>query len=225
MAFHKIDMETWPRREHFEYYSKMLKTSYQLNVDIDVTKLVERCKEQGLRFYPTMIHIIMRAVNHNENLRMALDSDGRLGYYDVCHPTYTIFHEDDKTFSDIWTEYREDFRTFYQAAVKDMEEYKDVKGIKAKTGRPDAYTPISCVPWVHFTGIGHDTPGSGPMYFPVITFGRFDLIGGKYLLPFSVFVNHAAADGYHSSMFVLEVERLCEECQLWMTETMGKDED
>lgn len=109
MTFHKIDMETWPRREHYQYYSEKIKTSYQLNVEIDVTRLVEGCRTRGLRFYPSMIYVIMRAVNSNEAMRMALDQEGSLGYYDVCHPSYTIFHEDDKTFSDIWDRVRSGF--------------------------------------------------------------------------------------------------------------------
>ena len=220
MTFHRIDMQTWPRREHFQYYSEKIRTSYQLNVQIDVTDMVQCCRETGHRFYPSMIHVIMGAINGSwdgsEAFRMALDSEKRLGYYDVCHPSYTIFHEDDKTFSDIWTAFDPDFEIFYQAAVKDMETYRDVKGIKAKPDRPDAYTPVSCVPWVHFTGIGHDTPGPGPMYFPVITFGRYDFDGRKYMLPFSLFVNHAAADGYHSSMLVQEIQNQCSSCREWM---------
>lgn len=216
MTFHKIDMETWPRREHYQYYSEKIKTSYQLNVEIDVTRLVEGCRTRGLRFYPSMIYVIMRAVNSNEAMRMALDQEGSLGYYDVCHPSYTIFHEDDKTFSDIWTAYDPDFDRFYRAVISDMEQYKDVKGIKGKPDRPDAYTPVSCVPWIHFTGIGHDTPGPSLMYFPVITFGRYDFDGEKYMLPFSLFVNHAVADGYHSSVFVQEIQRLCHTCETWM---------
>ena len=40
---------------------------------------------------------------------MGRDKDGNPGYYDVLHPNYTIFHEDDHTFSDVWTAYTEDF--------------------------------------------------------------------------------------------------------------------
>lgn len=218
MAFHRINMETWPRREHYIYYSEKIKTSYQMNVDIDITELLWQCKERKLRFYPVMIYVIMRAVNRNEAFRMAVDEEGKLGYYDVCHPSYTIFHEDDKTFSDIWTAYNESFPDFYEAAVKDMEEYRDVKGIKAKPGRPDAFTPVSCVPWVSFTGISHDTPGPRKMYFPIITFGKYKKAEDRWLLPFSVFVNHAAADGYHTSKLIEEIEKSCGNCKVWMGE-------
>ena len=44
---------------------------------------------------------------------MGRDKDGNPGYYDVLHPNYTIFHEDDHTFSDVGTAYTEDFSAFY----------------------------------------------------------------------------------------------------------------
>jgi chloramphenicol O-acetyltransferase type A len=214
--FHKIDMETWPRREHYHYYQEKIRTCYQVNVEIDVTKVVKRCKKKGFRFYPVMLYAIMRAINNNQEFRMALDEEGALGYYDVCHPSYTIFHEDDKTFSDIWTNYDADFGRFYPAVVEDMEACKDRKGIKAKDGKPAACTPISCAPWIHYTSISHDTPGPNHVYFPIITFGKYEKKDGKWLLPFSVYVNHSIADGYHTSKLILEIQEHCRSCKTWM---------
>ena len=52
MMFHKLDMEIWPRREHYSYYQEKIRTCYQVNVDLDVTKLVKRCKEKGNSILP-----------------------------------------------------------------------------------------------------------------------------------------------------------------------------
>lgn len=216
MAFERIDMVNWPRRQHYEYYTSLIKTSYQMSVMLDVTKLRKRCRKKGYRFYPSMIFAIMDAINSNESFRMAVDGEGQLGVYDICHPSYTIFHEDDKTFSDIWTEWHENFADFYQAAIQDMETYRDVKGVKAKSGRPDAFTPISCVPWTRFTAVAHDTPGPRQMYFPIITFGQYYKENERWLLPFSVFVNHAAADGYHTAKLINDIQDNCRHCKKWM---------
>ena len=211
MAFRKIDRETWPRREHFEYYTNVIKTNYQINVRLDVTHLLQVCRERGLRFYPVMIYVIMQAVNAREEFRMGIGPDGDLGFYDECHPSYTIFHEDDHSFSDIWSPWDPDFESFYAGVVRDMTEWKDVKGIKGKPGRPDNFTSLSCVPWISFTGIAHDTPGPGPMYFPIITFGKYEERDGRIELPFGLFINHAAADGYHTSMLILDIQKNCDE--------------
>ena len=181
MAFHLIDMEKWERREHYHYYRDLLKVRYNLNVNVDITELLAQVKEQKLKFYPVFIYIIMRAVNQNREMRMQTDSEGRLGYWDECHPSYTIFHPDDKTFSDIWTEYSPDSPP--SLPVRDMEEYRDVKGVKAKPGRPDNFCAVSCVPWLSFTGYTSDTYSDSPMLFPVVLFGRYFEENGRILLP------------------------------------------
>lgn len=47
MAFHLIDMETWERREHYKYYQTMVHSSYTLNANIKITKLLKEIKQRG----------------------------------------------------------------------------------------------------------------------------------------------------------------------------------
>ena len=215
MSFTVIDMEKWPRADHYRYYTEQIRTSYQVTVQLNVSRLWTWCRTQKIRFYPAMIYAIMRVINRHPEFRMALDEDGRLGYYDVCHPSYTIFHEDDETFSDIWTGWNDSFDIFYAAACKDMADYKDVKGVKAKKDRPDAFVPISCLPWLSFMNFSHDTAGPGPMYFPVIVFGKIDYKDDCFSVPFSMMINHAAADGFHTSRLINEIEAECDRCLEW----------
>ena len=85
----------------------------------------------GLRFYPLLLYITARAINANREFRMGFNEHGAPGYWDVINPSYTIFHDDDKTFSDVWSEYDESFPVFYQNVLHDMETYKDIKGVRA----------------------------------------------------------------------------------------------
>ena len=86
----------------------------------------------------------------------------------------------------------------------------------AKPDRPDAFTPVSCVPWVSFTAVGHDTPGPRQMYFPIIVFGRYHEVHDRWMLPFSIMVNHAVADGYHTSMLIHDIQEQCSHCKKWL---------
>ena len=79
--FHRIDMETWPRREHYEYYKNLVKTSYNLTAYVDISKLLFRCNETKQRFYPTFVYSITKAVNEIKELRMALDKGSKLEIY------------------------------------------------------------------------------------------------------------------------------------------------
>lgn len=102
---------------------------------------------------------------------------------------YTIFHEDDKTFSDCWTEYSDDFEVFYREITKDMEEGQKKKGIKAKAGQPANFYCISCVPWAAFTAFGSRTLGSTePAYFPIITMGKYEKSGEKILMAVNMMI-------------------------------------
>ena len=104
-----------------------------------------------------------------------------------------------------------------------MKQYKDSKGIKAKPDRPDAFTPVSCVPWVSFTSVGHDTPGPRQMYFPIIVFGRYHEVHDRWMLPFSIMVNHAVADGYHTSMLIHDIQEQWQSLQEVAEEIIEKN--
>lgn len=214
--FNKLDMEKWERREYFFYYKNLIKAKYNLNIDMDITDLLNRVKERKIKFYPAMLYAVIRGVNENREFRISYDKDGNLGYWDICHPSYTIFHDDDKTFSDIWSEYSEDFSIFYKNVIDDMEKYKDVKGIKSKEGKPDNFCPISAIPWLSFTGYSNDTYSESNMFFPVIAFGKYYEKDGKILLPFSVFANHAVADGYHTCKLINDIQDIVKRVDEWL---------
>lgn len=144
-----------------------------MTVSLDITKLHQQVKEKGLKFYPAFVYCVSKQIAVTKEFRMGRDKEGNPGYYDILHPNYTIFHEDDHTFSDVWTGYTEDFKTFYKNMRDDMETYKDVKAVKAKPGQPQNFYCISMVPWLNFTGYSAYTESGTPMLFPIITCGKF----------------------------------------------------
>ena len=213
--FNKIDMEKWERREHFSYYRNLIKTNYSINAEIDITELRKTQKERGLKFFPTMLYCVISGVNKNREFRMGF-KDGELGYWDYCVPSYTIFHSDDKTFSDIWSEYSEEFKLFYKNVIEDIEKYRDVKGIKAKERKLENFCPISFLPWLSFTGVSNDTYTESNMFFPVITLGKYFEREKKIYIPISVFVNHAVADGWHTCKLINEIEEIGKNISSWI---------
>lgn len=209
--FHVFDPKTWERAEHFRYYMDFIKTRYNLNVNIDITGFLTALKEQKLKFFPSMLYVVMRTVNDTKEFRTCLNPEGQPGYWDYCIPSYTVFHPDDKTFSDIWSEYSPDFPSFYQQVVSDITTYGNNKGVKGRAGRPDNFTPVSSLPWLSFSGHGCDTFSDSRMILPIILFGKYFKQGERILLPLSISVNHAAADGYHSAKFLNDIQKLCDE--------------
>lgn len=200
-TYQKIDMQSWPRREHYRYYTEKLRVEYSITAPVDLTNLLKFCHESRRKFYPTMICLVTKVVNAIENFRMFVDVDGSLCAWDRVVPSYTIFHEDDKTFSDCWSDYYEDFDTFYRTIAEDMERYKDVKGIKARKNQPPNFYCISCAPWTAFTSYTSRIPNGEPSYFPIITIGKYETREGKTTAPVNLTIAHAVCDGYHAGLF------------------------
>ena len=212
--FRVIDMERWPRKEHYAYYRDRLKCTYSLTASLDVTSLVNQTKEKNLKFYPVFVYCAARVVNATPEFRMGTDPEGNPGYWDVMHPSYTIFHEDDHTFSDVWTYYNEDFGSFYQAMTGDMKTYGSQKGVKVKDGQPPNFFCISCVPWISYSGYHTSCVDASPNLFPILTFGKYEEKNGKTEMPFTVTIGHAAADGYHTAHFIQDVQNMVNEIQI-----------
>lgn len=206
--FQLINQEEWSRKDHFQYYINSLKCGYTVTVRMDVTNLYRQVKQQHLKFYPAFIYCAAKVVNEKPEFRMGLDDQGNLGYWDIIHPNFTIFHKDDHTFSDIWSYYDPDFAKCYENIVGDMEKYKDQKGPKAKDCQPPNFFCISCVPWMDFTGYSTWVPEGQPNLFPIITFGKYVEENQRMKLSAALTISHAAADGYHTSMFFQRLQEV-----------------
>lgn len=201
-----IDRENWPRRAHFTYYTETLRVGYSLTVELDITRLLAGVRARGLRLYPALIWCAARAVNRNPEFRMCRGEAGAPCYWEVCHPNYTIFHEDDHTFSDMWSEFDDDFMVFYDRVTTDLAAYGGNKGPKAKPGQPPNFFCISCVPWMRFTGYSTFNADGGAAWFPVMLCGQYFEREGKTLLPVSVSVSHAVADGWHTCKLLRDMQ-------------------
>lgn len=199
--YKKIDIQKWARKEHYLYYTTTLKIEFNMTSSIDVTKLLDFCHIHGYKFYPVVIYFVTKVLNKIENFRMFKDEEGNLCVWDKIIPNYTIFHEDDKTFSDCWSDFSEDFHIFYQNITNDMRMFKHKKGIKVKDNLPQHFYCISCVPWVSFSSCSSRVTNGEPAYFPIITIGKYAKGDEKSMMPINVTIAHAVCDGYHVGLF------------------------
>lgn len=201
--FVPLDVSSWPRREQFYYFSKIAPTGYSLTVRLDVTELLHTLKAAGLKFYPVYLWLVTRNLNRQPEFRIA-EKDGRLGYYETLTPLYATFHDDDKTFSLMWTAYDDDFKAFYRAYLDHQQCHGQNHGILARKDKlppENAYT-VSCVPWIPFQSFAVHSYENKPYYFPSVEAGKFTEEGGRTLLPLSVTCHHATTDGWHVSRFL-----------------------
>lgn len=206
----------WPRMPYFEYYHYKIKSKYNITHHIDITEFLATIKDRGLRFYPSFIYVIIRMVNRQEEFRMAFDEEGHLGFWNYVVPSYTIFHDDDKTFSDLWSLYDPSFNRQYEFITSDMEQFGHVKQVKARANQPAYFCPISVLPWLSFHSMGQDSYSESNLLFPIIRFGKYYKEDDRIKLPLALFVNHAVADGYHTSLLINNIESFAARIADWI---------
>jgi len=216
MNFTEIDIMSWPRSQMFYYFSKMAPTGYSLTVDVDVTGLFRKIKERNRKFFPTYLWLVTKCMNMQREFKIAYENE-KLGYYDVLTPLYASFHDDDKTFSLMWTEYDDDYEVFYQRYIENQKKYGNGHGVLAQAPMlppPNAYT-VSIIPWISFKHFAVHTYENKPYFFPSVEAGKiYENEAGKKLLPLSITCHHATTDGYHVAQFLenfkAEIESFCE---------------
>ncbi len=206
MKFIPIDLQQWNRGEVFYYFSKMAPTGYSLTVNMDITEMHRVLRKAGKKFFPAYLWLVTKVLNEQVEFKIA-EKNGKLGYYNVLTPLYACLHEDEKTFSLMWTQYDDSFLDFYDAYIVDQKEHGRNHGILAKkqTSPPNAYT-VSCVPWISFGHFAVHSYENKPYYFPSIETGKFFEKDGRLCMPFSITCHHASTDGYHVSCFLEKLQ-------------------
>ncbi len=205
--FTAIDISKWPRGEVFCYFSQMAPTGYSLTVEMDVTALLQTVKSNNIKFFPAYLWLVTKNLNKQIEFKIA-QKDGQLGYYNSLTPLYAHFHNDNKTFSLMWTEYNDDFHTFYKSYLDNQKQYGENYGVLAQkhTLPPqNAYT-VSAIPWVKFKSFAVHSYENKPYFFPSVEAGRYFEQSGKILMPLSLTCHHATTDGWHIDLFLKDLQ-------------------
>lgn len=206
-----IDLDTWARRETFEYYRDQVPCTYAITVEIDVTELVAALQRTGRKTYPAQIWAIATAVNRHREFRMALTDAGAPATWPVVHPAYTVFNAARETFAAVWTPYDTDFAAFHDRASAVLADASSATTMFPQGGLPPDVFDISSVPWTSFTGFSLQIDGGTRHLLPIFTIGCYLERDGRTLMPLAVQVHHASADGFHTARLVDGIRQLVAE--------------
>ncbi|MEQ5093034.1 type A chloramphenicol O-acetyltransferase [Proteus terrae] len=209
MNYQKIKLEQWNRKEHFLHYRHDLQCSFSLTTKIDITALKTVLAKNNLKFYPAMIYLIAKTVNSYPESRMTI-KDNDLVIWDYINPAYTIFHPETETFSELWSEYFEDWCPFLEGYNQDYQKYKDTLSLFAKANFPENHFCISMIPWVSFDGFNLNVANIKDYFPPIFTMGKYTQQNDKFLLPISIQVHHATCDGFHIARMINKLQELCD---------------
>lgn len=191
-----IDINTWKRKEHFNFFSQFDEPFFGIVSEVDCTKAFQFTKNEDLSFFAYYLHKALVAVNNIDEFKYRI-KDEKVVLFDKIDASPTIGREDG-TFAFSFIKFSSDFNVFYKVLLKELNKVKNSSGLRA-TNDSEKLDVIhfSSIPWVKFTGLTHARNYKFVDSCPKITFGKTYYNNNKLLMPVSVNAHHGLVDGKH----------------------------
>ena len=129
--------------------------------------------------------------------------------YDKINPTQYIFHDDTETCTPVYTEYQENYEKFYAGCAADIARAKTSREYGLDMEHHPNWFDTSYISWLSYDSLHIELPDGYLYFLPIVNWGRYQREGERLVMPVSVRLNHATADGYLvSKVFLLIQEEI-----------------
>ena len=197
MNYKVIDKETYYRKGVFRHFTEDCKCSTSMTARLDVTELAAHSKKTNTKFYINFLYLLSKVLNSRDDYKMGyLWQTQELICYDVVHPTQYVFHDDTETFTIVYSEYNEDYETFYANALADVEKAKQTREYGLDMANHPNWFDASYISWLSYDSLNVELPDGYLYFLPIINWGRYREENGRRQMPVTVRLNHAIADGF-----------------------------
>src|SRR4030042_3904984 len=194
----KIDMQTWSRREHFEFFKAFNHPHFNMCANVDLTRFHPYVKGHGFSLTAAIIYVISRTANAIPEFRQRM-RDGEIVEHETVSPSVTILVDND-LFSFCTIDYNQDFVEFAGRATGLIAAVKNSPTLIDPPGRDDLLY-MTALPWVSFTSFMHPMRLHPADSVPRFAWGKYFKEGGRLKMPLSVQGHHALMDGIHLGKF------------------------
>lgn len=193
-----IDLETYPRRSHFEFFRTLAYPYVGLTANVDVTNLIAAARARGASTFLACMYAVAQAANGVPELRQRI-VDGQIVEFDHCDTAHTVALPD-RTFCNCRTNSRVSFDEYLVEGQKAQEAAKNRHGFQPEAADETELIFTSCVPWVTFTQVIQPAPIPADSN-PRIVLGKYFREGDRVKMPLGIQANHALVDGWHLGEF------------------------
>lgn len=196
---HLLDIDTWARKEHYEFFSRFEEPFFGVCVDIDCSIAWQQANAMETSFFLLYLHRSLVAANEVTPFRYRIN-DGKVWVYDSVGASPTI-NRPDSTFGFGYMDYYPDYATFSVKAAEEVARVRNSKGlVPAISGENVIH--YSALPWIDFSAVSHARAFSFPDSCPKISFGKMTEVHGRKRMSMSVHVHHGLMDGFHVGNFI-----------------------
>jgi len=201
-----IDINSWNRKEHFEFFSKMKSPYFGFNTEVDCTQAYDYAKEKGCSFFAYYFYKSMVAINKVDELKMRIVDD-QIILFDEVHAGSTIGRADG-TFAFSFLYYDQDFTVFNERLQDQISKIQKTIGLGISNDvLPVNHIRHTTIPWNFFSQIVHPTNFDPKECIPKIAFGKFSERNNKKMMPVSIEAHHGLADGIHLAKYFEEFQK------------------
>lgn len=198
MNYRFLDMDTYKRKSHFEYFNQLAYPYVGITVNVNITEWIGAVKANKLPFFLAFCYCVSHAANRVPEFRQRI-MDGKIVEYDFCKTSHTVALEDG-TYCYCTLDARLPFGEYLPYAVQAQEAAKAFRRVEDDADEVDGMLFISTLPWLSYVSFIQPTPIPADSN-PRITWGRYFTQGDEILMPVSVLCHHALVDGLHISQF------------------------
>jgi chloramphenicol O-acetyltransferase type A len=196
-----IDINSWIRKEHYEWFKNFDEPFWGIVSEIDCTKAYIKSKQENIPFYHIYLHKSLKAINSIEEFRYRIEGE-QVICFDKINASATINNKD-HLYAMSFIEYSDDLKAFSDAFKAEEKRVKSISGlgVNKDTIRKDV-VHYSSVPWFKITGLTHARNYKFKDSVPKITFGKFEETGNKKIMNIAINGHHGLVDGFHAAQFL-----------------------
>ena len=166
----KIEIASWPRRSHYEYFRTFDCPSFSITSPVRVDALYRYAKQEGISFFILCLFVLLKALNRVPQLRQRVE-EGEVWEYESVNALVPVLAADGE-FTQILVEYRMELPDFLEHAVPLVQAAKLAPAQANPCHRADIAV-FSCLPWIPFTQVASAYRVFRDQYFPLIHWGRW----------------------------------------------------
>jgi len=201
----EINLETWPRRTHFEVFQNMDYPYFNLTANVDITAFRPAIKQQGASFSIGVMYLISRVANGIPEFRTRIRGK-KVVEHEIVHPSTTILTEND-LFTYCSVHYFHKFTVFRAEAEMRFAEVRENPELHDDDWA-DTLLYMTSLPWVSFTAMMHPINLSPTDSVPRFAWGKFFQEGDQIKMPLSIHGHHSLMDGVHAGRFFEQIQHL-----------------
>lgn len=206
----KIDLNTWKRKSHYEWFSAFANPCFSITSRLDITNLLEFCEKNGTSSFATVMYSICKCLNGIQPFKYRV-LNGEVYEIAYANVAYTVNVSNDY-FVNNRTITSCDYLEFCSLVKKETEAIRKRKDIQQQFNNTAIIDDIycSCLPWIDFLSIEQPIPDFCPenSCIPRVCWGKYINENDKIMISITITASHALVDGRDMSMAFISLQNI-----------------